>query len=570
MYLKVSTNAKTGRTYLSAVHGYRDPMTKKSKSKTIESFGFLDELEKAYDDPIAHFKAYVAKLDAQRLDEKNNTVSYNPSERVDDDCMVQKCLGYAPFSQIYHRLDLAQLLQSRQRKHQVKFNLNNIFKLLVYARILYPASKLKTHTIKHLFLDNTDFTRDDIYRSLSIFPTYKNAIIEVINKRIDQLYKRDTRNVYYDVTNYYFETYRETGKKKKGYSKEKQRKPIIQMGLLMDNDGIPMTYKTFPGNMLDKETLLPILDELKDSYHLGRMIIVSDRGINTYDNLAYNIIKKNGYVVGQSIRGATAALKAYVLDQTGYQGSDSFKIKSRITPRTFRITNADAQKKNVDIDQKQVVYYSEKYAKKARHDRQALLDKVVALIRNPKCKEKISNYGAAKYIKNLHIDKKTKKIIHDAKFMPEFDTQKLEEDMKYDGYYCLITSELNKSDQEIIDIYRGLWEIEECFKITKSTLELSPLFLSDEQHIEAHFLTCFVALVLTKLFKRLMNHTNYSLFEMIETLSNAKYTLADTNNYLACHHSKILHEIGDVFDIPYRLKGLTLGKMKQIVAQSKK
>lgn len=342
------------------------------------------------------------------------------------------------------------------------------------------------------------------------------------------------------------------------------------MGLLMDNDGIPISYKTFKGNTLDKQTLLPALDEVKESFELERIIIVADRGINTYDNIAYNIIKKNGYVVAQSIRGGDDELKKYVLDDEGYNGSEAYKVKSRIINRVFKVTDRNGRKKNVEVPQKQVVYFSEKYQKKARHDRNKVLERATKLVNSSNCKEKITNYGANKYIKNLHVDKKTKEVIVDAKFKPEFDREKLNEEMKYDGYYCIITSELNKTDKEIINIYRGLSEIEDCFKLTKSTLEMRPVYLSNDEHIESHFLICYIALVLLKLFKKHIKFLDYSLEESLEAIRNATYSHVNMNEYIANTHGEVLHNIGKVFDIPYDRRGLSLKEIKQLAAKVKK
>jgi hypothetical protein len=320
MNLRKTLNKKTGRTYLSIVHSYRDKGTKKPTAKTIKSLGYLDELEKEYDDPIAFFEEKVKQMNEQRASETfDMTFRIRSDEQIEPDAKNRKNFGYAALSKIYHELGLHTFLINRQRHTKHAYDANSIMKLLVFSRLLEPSSKKKTYENKEAFFERTDFTLDDVYRCLPFFNQHKDALQLWIHEQITQQYGRKTSLVYYDVTNYYFEIDHPDELRKKGVSKEHRPDPIVQMGLFMDTDGIPITYGLFPGNMLDKQTLIPMLRNIKRHFSLGRMIVVADRGMTMGDNIWYTLSAKNGYIFSYSIRGASQKFKNYVLNEEGYR-----------------------------------------------------------------------------------------------------------------------------------------------------------------------------------------------------------------------------------------------------------
>jgi len=280
--------------------------------------------------------------------------------------------------------------------------------------------------------------------------------------------------------------------------------------------GLPIAYKLFSGNVVDKLTLIPMLKELCRKYNLGRIIVVADKRLNTGDNIHFNTFRKNGYVFSQSIRGATDEFKEYVLSDKGYvwKGED-YKSKSRIYPRTITF-NDDGKKVTKTVDEKQVVFYSRDYDLRAKAERAPAIAKAMDLINNPGKYKKSTSYGAAKYVKDLEYDKETGEILT-VGHVPTFDVEKLKEEEKYDGYYSIVTSEIKETDERIIEMYRGLWRIEESFKVTKSDLETRPVYLSREEHIKAHFLICFIALVIARLLQHRTNN-KYSVGRILESL----------------------------------------------------
>jgi transposase len=372
------------------------------------------------------------------------------------------------------------------------------------------------------------------------------------------------------VTNYYFEIDEQDEIRRKGVSKEHRPDPIIQMGLFMDNNGIPITYGLYPGNTLDKQTLIPMLSKILHDFSLGRIIIVADRGMTTGDNIYYTLSSKNGYVLSYSIRSADAAFKKYVLDKDGYtEKDDGFKIKSRLYPREISITTTSGRKKKVPVDEKQVIFYSRKYAEKAKADRAWALEKAKDLIKNPQKYTRATSQGAAKYVKNLTFDAKTGEILENAKKALLFDEEKLQQEEKFDGYYAIVTSEYWEPDERIIEIYRGLWKIEESFKITKSDFESRPVYLSTKEHIEAHFLTCFLSLVIVRILEYRLKR-KYSATAMLEGLGKASCSHIQENYYLFNYYDDILADIGTEFGIDFSKKYMSLGEIKKFLGEVKK
>lgn len=558
------------RIYLSIVHGYREKGTGKSKQKTIKTLGYLDELEKEYEDPISHF-TQLAKNMTEEYNSKHKpvTLEINLNKTLDAGTDLTKNFGYAALSKIYHELELNTFFQIRQRELEIPFNLNSIAKLLFYGRIIFPGSKKRTFEQKDRLFDRTEFSLDDVYRALTYLNKYEKPLQKWIHEKISTKYGRDTSLMYYDVTNYYFEIDEADDLRKKGVSKEHRPDPIVQMGMFIDNNGLPISYDLFSGNTNDVTTLRPALKNAKDNIGAGKVIVVADKGINSGDNLYYTLSGKNGYVVSMSIRGAGKEIKAYVLEDEGYvyQGEE-YKCKSRLCPRQINVTMSSGRKKKVSVDEKQVVFYSDKYARRAKAERETALLKAKELIASPGKYNRSTSYGAAKYIQNISYDKETGEILEGESDL-YLNEELIKEEEKFDGYYMIVTSEMDKSDSEIIDIYRGLWRIEESFKITKSSLTARPVYVSREDHIHAHFLTCFVALTLTRILEMKIGR-KYCVNQIIQSLRKSNYTHLEQNYYVLGYFDDVLKEIGNVTDIDFSKKYRTLSEIKKITGYSKK
>ena len=569
MYLK-KTPQKSGRVFLSIVDGYYDKEKGHARTVTIEKVGYLDDLEKQYEDPIAVFTAKVASLKKEKTANNSSiALSFSPKETISTDTTYRKNFGHTVLSQIYHELGIHQFLINRQRSTNIEFDSNNIMKLLVFSRLLYPASKKKTFEDKERFFEKTNYSIDDVYRCLSFLNKHVDGLQLWLNDRIRQLHGRDTSLVYYDVTNYYFETDKTTDSKKKGPSKEHVPNPIVQMGLFIDNNGIPITYQLFPGNTNDCLTYRPNLSRIKKEYDLGRVVVVADKGMTTGDNVWYTLSAKDGYVFSMSVRGGTEELKKFVLDQNGYTwlGSE-YKRKSRLYPRTILVSSTEGRKLKKTVHEKQVVFYSEKYDKRAKTEREIVIAKAMDLIANPSKYTRATSYGAAAYVKNIDFDKNTGEILIPTKAL-SLDLEKMKQDEALDGYYVIITSEHKETDDRVIEMYRGLWKIEESFRITKTEFEARPVFVSRDDHIQAHFLTCFVALVIARILEKKMEH-RYCVSQMLESLKKSQCTFMQQNYYLFDYYDDVLKDMGDAFGIDFSKRIRTLGEIKKILASTKK
>ncbi len=581
MYLKKSYRKQSGRTYLVIAQKYRNPQTNISTDRTVKSLGYLDELEKQYDDPVAHFKEVARRMTEEEKSRKKLTLSINMDEKLSPDSDNRNNFGYAAILKIYHELGLDVFLKNRSRHEDFSYNTNSIMILLVVSRLLFPGSKKKAFENKDRFFERFNFSLADVYRSLSHFSAISIELQRYLNASISQKYGRNTKTIYYDVTNYYFEIDEGDDFRKPGMSKEKRRDPIVQMGLAMDADGIPLHYELFPGNTVDKDTFRSVVGEVRRNYDTGRIIVVADMGIITGDNIFYLQGKEkgrnfNGYVFSFSVRGATRAFKDYVLSREGYVGKDGrpadedtdFKVKSRVIARDINVTLPSGKKTRKTVYEKQVVFWAKKYALKARAEREEVLKKAYDLASNPRKYTRATSHGAAKYVRNLKFDKKTGEVLN-VKERPVFDAGKVAEEEKYDGYYAIVTSELDMSDAEVIDTYRGLWKIEETFRVSKGVLETRPVYVSLQDHINAHFLICFIALTIIRILEKKTDNL-YSAEKIIECLRSIACSNEHENIYLFDYRSEVSDAIGKAMGIDFTNKRLCLGDIKKILGQAKK
>ena len=293
--------------------------------------------------------------------------------------------------------------------------------------------------------------------------------------------------------------------------------------------------------------------------------------MTTGDNIWYtiNTPTKDGYVFSMSIRGADKSVKEYVLDEEGYEWfGDEYKRKSRLCPRTILVTSNNGRKIKKQIDEKQVVFWSKKYATRAKAEREAALAKARDLAKYPGNYTRATSYGAAKYVKKVEYDKETGEILTASSIL-DINEDLIREEEALDGYYMLLTSEMDTPDDKIIDMYRGLWRIEESFKITKSELEARPVYVWTNEHIEAHFLTCFVALTLSRILEMKLEH-KYSAGRILESLSKANCSLIQQNYYMFDYFDEVLKDIGDLMNIDFAKRVRTLGDIKQTLADTKK
>lgn len=442
---------------------------------------------------------------AQYLDEK-------PQPAKPQNYLMPKNLGALVLDAFFDALEASSVITRHKSRKKVSYDLLGLSKLLVFGRILRPKSKRKTfeQRDKYAFPVTDSDHLHQIYYSLDELDAMKRSLLQRFNTVISRNGQRRTELTYYDVTNYYFEidesdpdVYDDKGKlvykgsRKKGVSKENRKLPLIQMGLLIDQEGLPITYDLYSGNTLDHSTFQPSLQRLKDEITLDRIIVVADRGMINNNNLL--ALGNNGYVMSKSIKKSNKEEKEWTIDPQGYSGQpgDDFRIKSRIISK--KIKNKEGV--TVTLKQKQVVYWSRRFYLREMRENEKFLSMLEKFVENPNSFP-ISRYkGLSKFIGTCQVDKETGEII-DTKALQFVKEEKVKEFSKFFGYYMIVTSEIDKPDGEIIDIYRGLTRIESCFRTIKSDLEGRPVFVNSDSHIEAHFMICFMALLIVRLLQR--------------------------------------------------------------------
>ena len=554
-------------------------MTEKGyRPKTVKSLGYVDNLREQHDDPVTYFRDFYKKeterLQKERDDNGMMAVTLNMGETLSSGAALNRNVGYVFAKKIYRKLKLDTFWKRHTAGRKMEYDVEKIFYLLVISRLLDPGSKKYTFDNKEQFFEPiSGFELEDVYKALDTIAEFDEALQSWIFHQSKELISRETDVCYYDGTNFYFDIGRpdtdilddqgnviEKKYRKRGPEKNKRPDPIVNMGLLIDKNAVPISYSIYPGNESEKVHMLPVINSARKHMMVKRIINVADRGLNTSENIWHlagdnksdNPESMDGYVFGKSIRGADTEFKKWALDREHFttefldpdpeysddedNGSDEhkdkvkfeYKIRNHPAKLTVHVEMSDGteKKKVITTDQRQMVYYSEKYARKQKRDRAVMIERAQDLIKHPKKYDKVTAAGSAAYIRNIRFNAETGEVTGNNLSL---DIDKIAEEEKYDGYYSIVTSELNLSASEIRNIYRGLIRIEHTFRITKSELEFRPIYLWTSEHIKAHFTVCFTALYILKILMKLTND-QYTA----ETILNAmnQCTVSDIGNNL--------------------------------------
>ncbi len=443
----------------------------------------------------------------------------------DDGCNGEpKRLAACVLDPVFSALGLDRLFASVKHASKIRYDLQGLVRLLVYGRILEPASKCATmeqNGTYHEPLVSSD-NPDNVYDALTVIDENAEKVFRRMNTCIKRGIGRNPSLVFYDVTNFYFEIAEadedvldesgnvvEKGLRKFGVSKENRKQPIVQIGLFMDDNGIPVSFEMFPGNTLDHHTLRPAMERTVDGFGLGRFVLVADRGMYSAPNMCHVTDAGNGYIVSKSLRKSTAATRRWAVSPEGYTVvSDRFRRKSRTVRREVTLVKKDKDGKETRerrrFTEKEVVYWSEAFYRREMHEHKSFLDFVERLRANP-AGFRVSaaqSKSLRKFLKDEYLNKKTNEVVDGRKLVAMIDEDKLNEFNELMGYYMIATSELDTPDQEIIDKYHGLTQIEDQFREMKGTLEARPVFVNTPEHIHAHLLVCFIALTMMRLVQR--------------------------------------------------------------------
>ena len=511
MIVQVYTNR--GNKYVRVVHSYRDPETNKPKMKVIKNYGNLEKL-------LKQDKNFLEKLEKE-IKEKNERLKESTIDKIkkietnnfEKEGLVRKNYGYLVYEKIWQELGISRWI--KDIKTRSKIEIEEILKQLVFQRLLTPSSKKSAYDHRENYVDfRNDLILEDYYRVLDIIYDEKEKLEKHLNSTLKKKFNRELNVVLYDVTTYYFESVKKDEIKGFGFSKDNKVNQVqVVMGLLIDNNGIPVGYELYPGNTSEFSTLYPVIKDLKEKYKLKKVIVAADRGLNSGKNLL--LLKELGldYVMAYKLKGAKKEIKEKLFED-GYTIEKEFKYKLIEHVKEIRVDG-----KVEKIQDNLLLGYSEKRAKKDKADRQRLLDKADKLLNNPSMMKQELKKGGKKFIKvtkgNLDI---------------ELDVKQIEEAEKMDGFFAIEYSQKELTGREVREIYGSLWKIEDSFRVLKTNLEARPIFVWSEKRIRAHFLICYLALVIERYLEKLLkdNNVNLSTAKIQEAIRNTTLGSVET------------------------------------------
>ena len=533
------------KTQIRVTEGYRPYPNSSPKQRTVKSFGYLEDQA----DPDAFWKEVNACNDSLKQ-KRDLRIEIPVSEMMYSENNRLLNYGYKFPESVYRLLGIDTFLEQYQKTSgfRGKYSLNEVFRYLVMDRILYPSSKREAASrLRNYYGLNSEFELPDIYRALDHFDNVFYDLQRYVSEQVEGRFGRELRHSFYDVTNYYTEkdfadpdeTYRSrTGEMvngpalgQKGVSKEHQLTPIVQMGLFMDGNGIPVCMDLFRGNMSDSDTLKENLDGFKKEFGIERTVVVADKGMNCSHNIDLLCSQGDGYVFSQVLKGTKG--KRYqeaLFSPEDWQEAEDGSYKCKLLTEeysgydiTFELREGKRveKKKAVKRTRKVLLYWSKADAEMAAKKREEKLRKAEKSTKN-------NAYGIAhgkdRYVKEETVLKETGELLDESQAVKisSVDLEKAEKDALYDGYFSIITSELDYDAAKIREVYHGLWRIEESFRIMKSDFEARPIYLNKREHIRAHFLICFMSLVIIRLIQHSMGEERLSAERIAEALRRAE------------------------------------------------
>ena len=553
-------------------------INKKHSSKIVERLGNLEDVKRKAGkmDPYLWAKQYASKLTQEDKENKRTIIkSYSQSKLIPKDIQNKYNVGYLFLQDIYYKLGLNQICNDITDKYQFKFDLNDILSKLIYSRILFPASKLKTLDLSKKFLEQPNFDYQHIERALPILCKENDFIQSELYKNSKKYAPRNNRILYYDCTNFFFELEIEDEFRKYGKSKENRPNPIVQMGLFMDGDTIPLSCEITPGNKNEQKTLQPLEEKILKDFELSEIVVCTDAGLASTANRKFNNTNSRKFITTQSIKKLKEFLKEEVLDLTkGWHlpGSDKIyniealrtdeKLKEGYKDKTFY---KERWIKENGLEQRLIVTFSVKYQEYQRHIRNNQIERARKIIENnPKKIGKAKQNDPKRFIETINTTS-SGEIAEETHY--SINQSIIDEEAKYDGLYAVCTN-LEDDVQDIIKINHKRWEIEESFRIMKSEFNARPVFHSNEDAIKAHFLICFLALTIYRYLEKKLDE-KYTVGEIIDSLKEMDLSVKDGDyipNYTRTNLTDDLHE---KFGFRTDFEILTEKNLKKIIKNTK-
>ena len=550
----------------------------KRTSKVIERLGNYEEVKiKANgEDPIVWAKKYIDTLNKQEKENNNIlNIPFYKNKILEKNTKYTFNAGYLFLQDIYYSLGLNNICNDITNKHQFKFDLNSVLSRLIYSRIIFPSSKLKTLELSNNFIEQANFDYNHILRSLEVISKETDFIQAELYKNSKKYSKRNDKILYYDCTNYYFEIEQEDGIKQYGVSKENRPNPIVQMGLFLDGDGIPLAFNINPGNTNEQITLQPLEKQIINDLNNASFVVCTDAGLASNANRKFNDKENRKFITTQSIKKLKDYLKEWMFDKTGWH------IPSITNP--IDLSNLDndeeLQEKFKDtifykerwinengLEQKIIITYSLKYKNYQKNIRNSQIERAQKLINsNPKSIIKPRQNDFKRFIEKTNT---TKDGIVAEETYYNLNQEAINNESKYDGYYAVCTN-LEDTAEEIIKVNKNRWEIEESFRIMKSEFKARPVYLSRDDRIKAHFTTCFLALTIFRYLEKKIK-SKYTVTEIIEALRNYNLRELKGFGYIPDYElTDIVEDLQNIFNINTSTEINDYKKMQKICKQTK-
>ena len=549
----------------------------KSTPKTIRKLGTLAELSKRLHtdrDGVLAWANEQARLEtASYKSEKEDAlvmVPFHSNKLMDYHKQKLFTGGYLFLQSIYYGLKMDSICRKIKSRYKFEYDLNAILSDLIYTRVLVPSSKSSSFRTAKQFLEPPTYRLHDVYRALSVLAREMDFIQAEVYKNSFFLGSRNDRILYYDCTNYYFEIEQEDGDKKYGKSKEHRPNPIIQMGLFTDGDGLPLAFSLFPGNQSEQKSLKPLETKILQQFGCEKFIYCSDAGLASEDNRAFNHMGQRSFIVTQSIKKLPAEDRTWALDRNGFKrlsddaSMDITKLSEEDKDQLYYKEEPFTTKK---LHQRLIITYSPKYASYQKAVRAEQIARAEKMVANGTLKKQRKNPNdPARFVNKIAATEEGEK----AKIHYYLDLDKIAEEEMYDGLYAVCTDLLDDDVTDILKVSEGRWQIEDCFRTMKTDFEARPVYLTREDRIKAHFLTCFLSLLHFRLLKRSLKDA-YTTEQLLQTLRNIKFADVEEQGFMPVYErQKITDDLHETCGFRTDYQFITKRKMKGIQKKSKR
>lgn len=548
-------------------------MGNKTTSKMVERLGSIEEIKARCGDadPIEWAKEYVKKLTMEERESRQGVlIKHSASKLIDKDVPRSANVGYLFLQNIYYSLGLHKICSEISERYKYNYNLNDILSLLVYSRIIAPGSKRSSLRQAQDFLEKPKCELHQIYRGLEILSKENDFFQSQLYKNSEKVFERNKGILYYDCTNYYFEIEEEDDFRKYGVSKEHRPNPIVQMGLFMDADGIPLSFSIFNGNENEQPSMTPLEKKILSNYGINRFVVCTDAGLSSTDNRKFNNIGNRKFVTTQSIKKLKGFLQNFCLSDEGWhlEGSKkSYKLSELDEDADYEKTfYKERWIKEDDLEQHLIVTYSLKYKKYQQAIRERQIERARKFVDKPAKLNKKKANDPKRFVIQDHCTNDGETA---SKTVTVLDESQIALEEKYDGFYAVCTN-LEDNAPAIVRINQRRWEIEECFRIMKSEFKARPVYLSRKDRITAHFMTCFTALIIYRILEKKLED-NYTCEEIINTLKSMNMLIYPGDGYVPEYtRTDLTDSLHEAFGFRTDYEIVSQRNMKKICNSTKK